>query len=121
MTPDFEATQVDRNPHREEELAHAAQLIAARLEHAGVRLDGTETSDDLGDLLDAVEQFEDAVERAGGDLMVDEPTRGHVRAEEPDDAAYVLPERSPGEEVRAYLARVGRAVVRLRGRASPSS
>jgi hypothetical protein len=118
MTQDFESTQVDRNPHREEQLAHAAELIAARLARAGVRLDGTETTDDLGDLLDAVEQFEEAVERAGGDLMVDEPTRGHARAEEPDDAAYVLPERSVREDVRGYMARVGRATEGLRGRAS---
>jgi hypothetical protein len=118
VTQDFEAMQSDRNPHRAEEMAHASELIAARLTRAGVRLDGTESGDDLADLLDAVEQFEEAVERAGGDLMVDEPTRGHTRAEEPDDSAYVLPERSDREDVRTYLARLGRATIGLRGRAS---
>jgi hypothetical protein len=117
MAQDFEAIQTAKNPHRDEELAHAAELIAGRLERAGVALRGDETGDDLADLLEAVEQFEEAVERAGGDLMVDEPTRGHHRAEEPDDSAFVLPERGASEAVRDYLARIGRATHGLRGRA----
>ncbi|MCU0635585.1 MAG: hypothetical protein MUE41_11990 [Gemmatimonadaceae bacterium] len=114
MAQDFESYQSARNPHRDEEQAHAAELIAARLERAGVMLDGSETGDDLADLLDAVEQFEAAVEGAGGDLMVDEPTRGRRRATEPDNAAFMLPERSTGEAPREYLARIGRATIGLR-------
>jgi hypothetical protein len=118
MAQDFEAMQTAKNPHRDEELAHAAELIATRLERAGVLLHGDESPDDLADLLDAVEQFEQAVERAGGDLMVDEPTRGRARASQPDNAAYVLPDRGDGEGVRPYLERLGRATTGLRGRAS---
>lgn len=116
MAGDFEAMQTAKNPHRAEEMAHAAELIAARLDRAGVTLRGDESGDELADLLDAVEQFEEAVERAGGDLMVDEPTRGHHRAAQPDDSAFVLPERSAGEGARDYLLRIGRATQGLRAR-----
>ena len=47
-----------------------AQEVAARLSRRGVSLTGHESSEELADLLEAVERFEDAVERRGADLMV---------------------------------------------------
>jgi hypothetical protein len=92
------------NPHRVEEQDKARAAGAARLADVGVRLTGTETSDQIGDLLDAVERFEAAVEAAGGDLMVDEGPHGHT--EEPDNPAFVLPARGRAESVAEFAARV---------------
>lgn len=100
------------NPHRDEEQDRARAAGAARLQALGVRLTGTETSDEIGDLLEAVEWFETAVESRGGDLMVDEPPRGHVP--EPDRAAFVLPTRHEREGVADYVARLTEAAARVR-------
>lgn len=82
--------------------------IALRLRHNGVKLTGKESSDELVDLEEAVESFERAVERAGGDLMVDEPvTSGKPIA--PEDSSFVLPARSASEAVAAYIKRIHHA------------
>jgi hypothetical protein len=91
--------------------------VVARLESRGVGTSPADSPEDLVRLLDAVEAFEAAVERGGGDLMVDEPVAGR-RASQPDDAAFVLPSREGGESARAYLGRIAqaRASVDERGR-----
>jgi hypothetical protein len=82
--------------------------IALRLRHNGVQLTGKESSDELADLEEAVESFERAVERAGGDLMVDEPvSSGKPIA--PDDSSFVLPARSASDSVAAYIKRIHHA------------
>jgi len=60
-----------------------------------------------------VERFERAVERAGGDLMVDTPP-----AREPDNPDFVLPLRGGAEAIADYIARLGyaTAVVERSGR-----
>ena len=93
------------------ERAAAAVEIAARLRRRGVRLSGAETGSELVDLLDAVEQFEEIVERRGGDLMVDEPP-GPPGHGQPDDAAFLLPERHRGESVGDYIGRITDAAAR---------
>ena len=73
-----------------------------------MKLTGKESSDELVDLEEAVESFERAVERAGGDLMVDEPvTSGKPIA--PEDSSFVLPARSASEAVAAYIKRIHHA------------
>jgi hypothetical protein len=57
--------------------------LADRLETLGIRLTGTERSNELLDMAEAVDRFEAAVEAHGGDLMMDEGPRG--RTSEPDD------------------------------------
>ncbi len=79
--------------------------IASRLRHQGVELTGKESSVELADLEDAVENFERAVERAGGDLMVDEPVASG-KPIAPDDAAFVLPARHAAEAAVAYIKRI---------------
>jgi hypothetical protein len=82
--------------------------IASRLRRNGVVLTGKESSDELADLEDAVESFERAVERAGGDLMVDEPVSSG-KPIEPDDSSFVLPARDASETVAAYVKRIHHA------------
>ena len=101
----------------DEEMWRVSREVAARLEALGIALDGRERPDELADIEDAVERFEEAVESRGGDLMVDEGDR--ARASEPDDPHFALPVRRAGETVTAYLERLARATdVVLRHRAA---
>lgn len=86
--------------------------IASRLRHQGVQLTGKETSDELADLEEAVEEFERAVERAGGDLMVDEPVTGD-KPLAPDDSSFVIPARKASESVPAFLKRINEAAAQV--------
>ena len=98
-----------------EERARAATEIATRLGRRGVSLTGRESGEQLVTLLDAVERFEDAVERAGGDLMLDEPLSNDGDAPiQPDDAAFVLPKRVGAESIEEYTGRIAEATSRAR-------
>ncbi|HMG19424.1 MAG TPA: hypothetical protein VK573_11915 [Gemmatimonadales bacterium] len=95
---------------REENDARAvAADVADRLRRRGIALTGAERSDDLADLLSAVERFEKAVEAHGGDLMVDD-----LKSPQPDDRHFVLPRREHGESIRAYIVRIDGATDGLR-------
>jgi hypothetical protein len=87
----------------------AAAEVADRLRRRGVAVTGAERSDDLADLLSAVERFEKAVEAHGGDLMVDD-----LRSPQPDDRHFVLPRRERGESIRPYIIRIDGATAGLR-------
>jgi hypothetical protein len=100
------------NPHRAEEQDTARAAGAARLQGVGIRLTGMESSDDIADLLDAVDRFEQAVESRGGDLMVDEAPAGQVA--EPDDPEFLLPARRHGEAVDSYIRRIIETAGRIR-------
>ena len=89
-----------------------AQEVAARLSRRGVSLNGHESSEELADLLDAVERFEDAVERRGADLMVDEPVQGTRAPIAPDNTAFVLPRREKSESVVQFIGRLNEATRR---------
>ncbi len=69
----------------------AAAEVADRLRQRGVSVTGAERSDDLADLLSAVERFEKTVE-------------GH----------FVLPRREHGESIRTYIIRIDEAAAGLR-------
>src|SRR3954465_11646440 len=98
----------DLNPHRSEEQVrareHTADLLAAR----GVLLFGDETDDELADLWSAVDRFESVVEARGGDTFTNAPD-----SSEPDNPAFVLPERTARERVAEYVRRIREATVRL--------
>lgn len=102
------------NPHRAEEEDAAKAAGASRLQALGMRLTGTETSVEIGELLDAVEHFEQAVESQGGDLMIDEGPHG--RTIEPDDPEFVLPRRAANESVTGFVGRLSQTAERLRHR-----
>jgi hypothetical protein len=86
-----------------------AAEVRDRLRRRGIAVTGAENSDDLAELLSAVERFESAVEAHGGDLMVDD-----LKSSRPDDRHFVLPRRAPAEPLRAYIGRIDTATDDLR-------
>jgi hypothetical protein len=104
-----------RSSQGDEERRRAENELSQRLRDRGVRLSGRETSDELVNILEAVERFESAVEHAGGDLMMDEPVREGSPIQ-PDNAAFVLPRRHDGESVDAFLGRIAFAATRIRAK-----
>ena len=100
----YESIQEELDPHRREEIQRVMLETADRLRQRGVSLTGRESSDELVSLLDAVEEFELAVERRGGDLMMDEPPEGETP--QPDDVHFALPRRHERESVSDYLVRI---------------
>jgi hypothetical protein len=96
---------------RETEERRAVQEeIANRLHQRGIDLDDSEFSDQIVELLSAVEEWERAVQARGGDLMVDEPP-----SRQPDHPGFSLPRRADDESISAYVNRVRRATEGLRG------
>ena len=92
---------------RDDDITRVAREVASRLGALGITLDGTERPDDLTQIDEAVERFEQAVESRGGDLMMDEPPEGSLP--QPDDPHFALPMRKDGESVAAYVDRIDRA------------
>ena len=111
MTGPFEREQRDLNPNRVEEERHARQEAEYRLSERGMRVDGEDSDEDVADLLDATERFEAAVEARGGDLFVN-----RIGSSEPEDPAYVPPERREGESAAEYRLRIETATDALRRR-----
>ena len=93
---------------RESDQDRVAAEVADRLRQRGVAVTGAERSDDLADLLSAVERFEKTVEAHGGDLMVDD-----LKSPKPDDRHFVLPRRQHAESIRAYIIRIDQAATEL--------
>jgi hypothetical protein len=105
----------------DEERARVANELAARLSQRGVSLTGHETGEQLVTLLEAVERFEEAVERAGGDLMMDEPLHDDGNAPiQPDNAAFVLPRRVGSESIEEFVLRISEATSGARRVKRPS-
>jgi hypothetical protein len=96
------------NPHRREEQSRAREHTADILARRGVLLTGDESDEELADLWSAVERFETMVEARGGDTMTNAPTSA-----EPDNPAFVLPERRAREKARDYTARILEAAAGL--------
>ncbi|HMA01192.1 MAG: hypothetical protein ACM34L_16355 [Gemmatimonas sp.] len=116
MTP---APSRDSSDSSSEERRRIADEIASRLRRNGVQLAGDESSEELADLEEAVEQFERMVERGGGDLMVDEPVSGGSPIA-PDEPDFVLPSRKQSESVTAYIKRIHDAATRAGHKGSAS-
>jgi hypothetical protein len=96
------------NPHRQEEQTRAREHAAELLARRGVLLTGKESDDELADLWSAVERFESLVEARGGDTMTNAPDSA-----EPDNPAFVLPERKARESAGDYARRILEAAQRL--------
>ena len=67
-----------------------------------------EDGDEAANLLSAVEAFEAAVAKRGGDSMTNAPD-----SNDPDYERYVVPRRKDDEGTRAYTARVLKAAQKL--------
>ena len=96
------------NPHRGEEQSRAREHAAEILARRGVLLSGDETNDELADLWSAVDRFESVVEARGGDTLTNAPD-----SSEPDNPAFVLPERKARESARDYTRRILEAAAQL--------
>jgi hypothetical protein len=95
-----------------DEIQRAMLETADRLHQRGVSLTGRESNDELVSLLDAVEEYELAVERRGGDLMMDESPEGETP--QPDDVHFALPRRRERESASDYLLRIQETTDRIR-------
>lgn len=96
-----------RDDGRERDRERVTQEISARLATRGVEVRDDDTLDDVAAIADAVERFEQQVFALGGDLMVDEPPRGHRGR--PDESRFRLPLRAADERAAQYVARLTRA------------
>ena len=97
------------DPHREEEREAAAMELSGRLAQKGIEVGSDEDPAQLADLLSAVEEFERAVEKAGGDLFVNS-----LDSSEPQDPRFVLPRRRDDEPLPKYRERILAAAQSLR-------
>jgi hypothetical protein len=104
-----EERSADWNP----DVARVSQEIAARLQTRGIAVHESDSPDDIVELLERVEAFEEAVEAGGGDLMMDEPpTDGKAQ---PDNPRFLLPRRGDDESAAGYLVRLNSAIEGARG------
>jgi hypothetical protein len=94
------------------DFTNAIREASSRISRRGVFLSGSETHAEIVELDEALEAFEQAVEAAGGDLMVDEPPAGGRG--EPDDPRFLLPQRVATMSVSAYVTRLAQAVAEMR-------
>jgi hypothetical protein len=111
MTAPYEREQRDLNPNRLEEERHARQEAEFRLSERGINVEPADGDEEVADLLDAIERFEAAVESKGGDLFVN-----RIGSSEPEDPAFVPPQRSDGESATDYRRRIEGATESLRRR-----
>jgi hypothetical protein len=98
----------DLNPHRGEEQSRAHEHAAEILARRGVLLSGNESNEELADLWSAVDRFESVVEARGGDTLSNAPDSA-----EPDNPAFVLPERRARESAAEYTRRILEAASEL--------
>lgn len=88
-------------PGRVEERAMVRDELAARLRDRGIELSGDESDEQVVELVSAVDEFELAVARVGGDSIVND-----AESSQPDDRRLVVPTRRADEPVGRYLGRI---------------
>jgi hypothetical protein len=94
------------------DIVRVTEEIAGRLRARGIEVNDSDSPDDVVRILEGLEAFEQAVEAAGGDLMVDEPPAN--QRGEPDDSHFLLPTRSADETAVAYAQRLAAATSAVR-------
>jgi hypothetical protein len=95
-----------------DEVRRVADEARERLRARGVTPESADSPEDLATLLEAVEDFEMAVESRGGDLFVVEPVEG--KPPQPNDPRFVLPARHAGERAKEYLSRLTAVTTSIR-------
>jgi hypothetical protein len=101
---------------RERDSARVRQELVGRLKTRGIEVSEGSSAGEVEELMAAVERFEDAVQAAGGDLMVDEPPPGSTGQAQPDDPLFLLPSRAADESAARYIERLGAATAAIRSR-----
>ena len=96
-----------------DDIERNAAIVTEKLSGKGVPVSADDTPDDIVNILETVEAFEDTVRLAGGDLMMDEPPLGSKA--QPDDVRFVLPTRGPREVASEYIERITEATRIARG------
>lgn len=109
MADSMEERERELEPHRVEEQNRARAEAVDRLRDRGITAYPSDDDVELADLLDAVERFEAVVESQGGDLFVN-----RIGSSEPQNPAFVPPEREPNESATDYRNRVIEAARVLR-------
>ncbi|HYC52359.1 MAG TPA: hypothetical protein VEB19_14705 [Gemmatimonadaceae bacterium] len=97
----------ERQTSTERDVARVSEELAARLRSRNVTVHDSDSPDSILAMVEAVESFEQAVQAAGGDLMVDEPPASGTA--QPDDARFLLPPRGDDESAAAYVKRLDAA------------
>ena len=105
MDQNRDATTSESDVHR------VAGQLRGRFSALGIDLDGDESPEQLAQLADAIEAFENAVRAAGGDLMVDEPPRGQKA--QPDGPNFALPRRNADESIEMFIGQLDEATRKL--------
>jgi hypothetical protein len=100
----YEERQRILDPHRREEQQRMRTEAEARLATRNIRVESGDDDEEVADLLDAIERFEHAVERRGGDLMINQ-----IGSSEPENPDFVPPVRLSGESLRDYMGRISEA------------
>jgi hypothetical protein len=111
MSESYEDHERTLEPHRVEEQRNARQEAADRLRDRNIPVVAGDSDAEVADMLEAIEQFESAVEALGGDLMVN-----RIGAEEPQDPAFVPPLRGRDQGAYEYIAQIHAATGALRRR-----
>ena len=94
-------TPADEPAARSDERELVREELEGRLFETGVMRTGSESDEQVVRLADAVEAFDAARARVGGDSMVNTPS-----SSSPDDPRLVLPIRRDDESVERYLGRI---------------
>ena len=96
---------------RADERTRVTEELRARLRTRGIEVGAHDSEDDVSEMIEAVERFEDRVRALGGDLMVDVPPAG--QAGQPDEPRFKLPLRQRGEAAGQYVSRLSAAMSAL--------
>lgn len=85
----------------ETDIERAARQVRAQLEQRGVRMHDADDPENEARVLEAVEAFEAAVRRCGGDSYTNRP-----ESSRPDREEFVIPSRADDERADTYARRV---------------
>lgn len=99
----------ERNPSRAAERRRTREELESRLRERRIELTGDESDEDIVQMMNAVEMFEERLAQLGDDSYVNTP-----ESSQPDDDQLVLPSRRHDESPEAYAARIVAASERLR-------
>ena len=89
------------------DLRSARATMVGQLSERGIPVSGDDADGDIAELQGAVERFESAVMSRGGDSFTNS-----ADSSQPDNPAFVMPQRNADETLRAYIGRIDAAAQR---------